>query len=177
MSIYERLESIEADITTLALDAIVNAANEPLIKGGGVDGAIRTKACPEIETELRKFARCPTGEAVITKGYRLPAKFVIHTVAPIWTLGLGAAKKETLFADCYRNCLRLADENAIGTIAFPCIGTGIFMWPPDRAAEIAFDAVVAHLKAGGKQSRVVFCCFARADKQRYDALIANLSQA
>src|SRR5690349_815533 len=105
--IRNRLSAIEADITTLALDAIVNAANEPLIKGGGVDGAIRTKAGPEIETELRKIGRCPTGEAVITKAYRLPAKFVIHTVAPIWTLGLGASKKEALFADCYRNCLKL----------------------------------------------------------------------
>lgn len=176
MSVRERLASIEADITTLALDAIVNAANEPLIMGGGVDGAIRRKAGPDIEVELQKFGRCPTGTAVITRGYRLRAKYVIHTVAPIFgSSDTRLEEKERQLADCYRSSLRLADQRGILSVAFPCIGTGIYAWPSDRAAEIALDAVTAHLEGGGKQSRVVFCCFSRADKTRYDALIAELA--
>jgi O-acetyl-ADP-ribose deacetylase (regulator of RNase III) len=174
MSLLERFESIEADITTLALDAIVNAANEPLIMGGGVDSAIRRKAGPDIEVELRKYGRCPTGTAIITRGHRLPAKFVIHTVAPVFGDGSARAEeKERLLADCYRNTLKLADERDISSIAFPCIGTGIYGWPPDRAAEIAFGAVRTHLERGGRQTRVVFCCFSGADKARYDGLIAK----
>ncbi len=174
MTFRDRVESIEADIATLALDAIVNAANEPLIMGGGVDGAIRRKAGPDIEVELQKYGRCPTGTAIITRGYRLPAKYVIHTVAPVF--GGGGARvdeKERQLADCYRNSLKLADEKGITTIAFPCIGTGIYAWPANRAAGIAFGTVKAHLERGGKQTRVVFCCFSRADKARYDALIAK----
>jgi O-acetyl-ADP-ribose deacetylase (regulator of RNase III) len=175
MSVREILETIEADISTLALDAIVNAANEPLIMGGGVDGEIRRKAGPDIEGELGKYGRCPTGTAIITRGYRLPAKHVIHTVAPVFAGGgVRMEEKERLLADCYRNSLRLADEKSIETIAFPCIGTGIYAWPPDRAAEIAFSAARTHLESGGKQTRVVFCCFSRADKERYDALIARV---
>jgi O-acetyl-ADP-ribose deacetylase (regulator of RNase III) len=174
MNLREHFESIQADITTLALDAIVNAANEPLIMGGGVDGAIRGKAGPDIEVELHKYGRCPTGTALITRGYRLPAKFVIHTVAPVFGGGGEyVEEKERQLADCYRNCLRLADERNLQTIAFPCIGTGIYAWPADRAAEIAFGAVRAHLASSGKQTRVVFCCFSPADKARYDALIAK----
>jgi O-acetyl-ADP-ribose deacetylase (regulator of RNase III) len=175
MILRGRLESIEADITTLALDAIVNAANEPLILGGGVDGAIRRKAGPNIEGELRKYGRCPTGTAIITRGYRLAAKYVIHTVAPVFTGGGAHVEdKERLLGDCYRNSLRLSDEGNIATIAFPCIGTGIYAWPADRAAEIAFGAVRTHLESGGKQTRVVFCCFSRADKARYDTLIEQV---
>lgn len=177
MSLRDRFESIEADITTLALDAIVNAANEPLIMGGGVDGAIRRKAGADIEIELQKYGRCPTGTAVITRGYRLPANFVIHTVAPIFGGGgARAEEKERQLANCYRNSLKVADQRDILSIAFPCIGTGIYAWPPDRAAEIAFGAVKAHLETGGKQTRVVFCCFSRADKARYDRLTAMLPQ-
>ena len=175
MSIRDKLESVEADITTLTLDAIVNAANEPLIMGGGVDGAIRRKAGPVIEGELQKYGRCPTGTAIITRGYRLPAKCVIHTVAPVF--GGGGARleeKERQLADCYRNSLKLADEKNIASIAFPCIGTGIYAWPADRAAEIAFRSVTSHLESGGKQTRVVFCCFSPTDKARYDALIKQL---
>jgi O-acetyl-ADP-ribose deacetylase (regulator of RNase III) len=169
----ERLESIEADISTLALDAIVNAANEPLIMGGGVDGAIRMKAGREMEDDLRRIGRCPTGTAIITGGYRLPAKYVIHTAAPVFGGVARVEEKERQLADCYRNSLRLADEKDILSIAFPCIGTGIYAWPPDRAAQIAFGAVISHLEGGGKQSRITFCCFSSADKRRYDALIAK----
>lgn len=174
MALAARLKSITADITTLALDAIVNAANEPLIMGGGVDGAIRRKAGGDMETDLRRIGRCPTGTAVITKGYRLPAKFVIHTVAPVWSSG-GATKeqKETLLASCYASALKLADENAIATIAFPCIGTGIYAWPPERAAEIAFATVLAHLDAGAAQREVIFCCFSETDRARYAAMIED----
>lgn len=170
----QRLKSITADITTLSCDAIVNAANEPLIMGGGVDGAIRRKAGGEMETDLRRIGRCLTGTAIITKGYRLPAKFVIHTVAPVWSDG-GAEieRKEELLAACYSSALKLADENGIASIAFPCIGTGIYAWPAERAAEIAFHSVLAHLGAGGTQREVIFCCFSDADRARYARMISR----
>jgi O-acetyl-ADP-ribose deacetylase (regulator of RNase III) len=175
VNLRDRLEAIEADISTLQLDAIVNAANEPLIMGGGVDGAIRRKAGPEMAGDLRRIGRCPTGQAVITPGYRLAAKHVIHTVAPVWSGG-GATReqKEALLADCYRNSLALADANEISAIAFPCIGTGIYGWPADRAAQVAIDPVVHHLNHGGTQTRVVLCCFSNADRERYAALIDAL---
>jgi O-acetyl-ADP-ribose deacetylase (regulator of RNase III) len=171
MTVKTSLESIEADITTLALDAIVNAANEPLIMGGGVDGAIRRKAGPQMERDLRRIGRCPTGTAVITNGYFLPAKFVIHTVAPIWSGEGGAAEQERLLMACYTNALELADEHTIRSIAYPCIGTGIYGWPAERAAKLAFTAVTNHIEQGGAQSRIVFCCIARTDRDRYVALI------
>jgi len=175
MSARERLEAVRADITTLALDAIVNAANEPLMRGGGVDGAIRRKAGEEMETELRRIGRCSTGSAVITRGARLPAKFVIHTVAPVFAQG-GATleRKRDLLRGCYANVLTRADEHAIASIAFPCIGTGIYGWPSDLAAEIALDAVTTHLAHCDAQTRIVFCCFADVDRARYAALIAAL---
>jgi O-acetyl-ADP-ribose deacetylase (regulator of RNase III) len=178
MSATTRIEVLEGDITTLALDAIVNAANEPLMMGGGVDGAIRRKAGREMEDEIRRIGRCATGDAVITRGHRLPARFVIHTVAPVWSGGGATAQsKQTLLAACYRNALARADENAIATIAFPCIGTGIYGWPADMAARIAFDAVVQHLDRCTLQTRIVFCCFSRQDFDRYTALIASPRQA
>lgn len=174
MNLANRLEAIEADITTLGLDAIVNAANEPLIMGGGVDGAIRRKAGHEMEEEIRRIGRCATGNAVITSGHRLPARFVIHTVAPVWGGG-GATpeQKQALLASCYRNALVRADENAIASIAFPCIGTGIYGWPQDLSARIAFETVVQHLRVCDVQTRIVFCCFSHADFQCYSALIAT----
>jgi O-acetyl-ADP-ribose deacetylase (regulator of RNase III) len=175
MDIRSRLDAIEADITTLALDAIVNAANEPLIMGGGVDGAIRRKAGPGMEDEIRKIGHCPTGSAIITKGHRLPAKHVIHTVAPVFGDGGGQEGKEQLLAACYRNSLLCADEHGIATIAFPCIGTGIYGWPADTAAGIAFRTVVEHLAACERQSRVVFCCFSSTDRDRYARLMAALA--
>ena len=167
-----RLSAVQADISGLAVEAIVNAANEPLIMGGGVDGAIRRKAGPEMETEIRRIGRCPTGEAVITRGYSLPAKFVIHTVAPIWT---GDAVRRDidnrLLANCYRNSLALARTNGIAEIAFPCLGTGIYDWPADLAAQTAFRAARDSVQEHGGISRVIFCCFSLTDLDRYNALI------
>ena len=173
MSVKDRVEAIEADITTLELDAIVNAANEALIRGGGVDGAIRRKAGHEMEEELRQIGRCPTGKAVITRGARLPVKFVIHTVAPVFGRSGKTAKHEAdLLAACYANSLALADEYSIRSLAFPCIGTGVYGWPAETAAEIAFRAVAEHLKGCEMQQRIVFCCFNATDHERYARLIA-----
>ena len=174
MAIADRIEAIEADITTLGLDAIVNAANSALMPGGGVDGAIRKKAGPELNAELARIGFCAEGDALITSGYRLPAAYVIHTVAPIWAGNAKRAGHEETLARCYANALRLADENNIRTIAFPAIGTGAYRWPADVAAKIAFDTVVAHLRQSDVQSTVTFCCFARADRERYADLIAAL---
>lgn len=177
MNMRDRLDAIEADITTLALDAIVNAANEPLIMGGGVDGAIRRKAGRGIEDEIRKIGRCPTGEAVITKGHLLSARYVIHTVAPVFHGGGATAeRKQELLASCYRNALKRADEHAVATIAFPCIGTGIYGWPSDLACGIAIDAVVGHLRNSATQTCVTFCCFAAGDRELYAAKLAALAR-
>lgn len=167
----DRLQSICADITTLKVGAIVNAANEPLLPGGGVDGAIRDVGGAKLDEHLAQIGRCPTGSAVITPGYRLPAKFVIHTVAPIWRGG--DAKEEQLLSSCYSSALKLADENNIRSIAFPAIGTGAYGWPAKRASELAFDAVTKHLARGGKQDRIIFCCFSAEDCERYEALITS----
>jgi O-acetyl-ADP-ribose deacetylase (regulator of RNase III) len=173
MANASRIEAIEADITTLAMDAIVNAANKALMPGGGVDGAIRRKAGREIDEDLYAIGHCNEGEAVITRGYRLPATHVIHTVAPIWA---GAEDQNSVLARCYESALRLADIHQLRSIAFPSIGTGAYGWPAELAAGIAFGAVSAHLKTCALQTRIVFCCFSRADRERYAALIAGWEQ-
>ena len=175
MTVRDRLEAVEADITTLAVDAIVNAANTGLIPGGGVDGAIRRAAGPELTKATARIVRCPTGGAVITGGYDLPARHVIHTAAPIWTPGDREDVQTSLLGSCYTSVLRLADQHRIHTIAFPAIGTGIYGWPAELAAKIAFDAVVSHLRANKKQTRVIFCCFNDEDRARYQALIDALT--
>jgi O-acetyl-ADP-ribose deacetylase (regulator of RNase III) len=171
-TLRDRLEAIEADITTLAVDAIVNAANSALLPGGGVDGAIRRKAGQEIDEDLYLIGHCDPGSAVITNGYRLPASRVIHTVAPIWA---GREDQKGVLARCYDSALQLADAHQIGSIAFPAIGTGAYGWPQDMAAKLAFESVVAHLQNCEIQTRIIFCCFARSDRERYAALIASLS--
>lgn len=175
MRIQDRLEAVRADITTLSVDAVVNAANTGLIPGGGVDGAIRRAAGPELTKETARIVRCPTGGAVMTGGYDLPAGHVIHTAAPIWEAGYRDDVQAALLGSCYTSVLRLADKHRIHTIAFPAIGTGIYGWPPERAANIAFGAVVRHLATGGKQTKVIFCCFNDADRARYQALIDALT--
>ena len=174
MSVKDRIEAIRADITTLDVDAIVNAANTGLHPGGGVDGAIRRAAGPKLTEETAKIGRCPTGEAVITGGYNLPARHVIHTAAPVWSAGYDEDRQERQLSACYTNALKLADSHGIETIAFPAIGTGIYGWPAERAAKLAFDAMTRHLSTGGKQRRVIFCCFSDADRARYRQLIDNL---
>ena len=166
----ECLEAIQADITTLAVDAIVNAANAPLRPGGGVDGAIRRAGGPELNDDLSRIGYCAPGNAVFTFGYRLPASYVIHTVAPIWRGG--DVEEERLLSSCYSSALKLADENDIVSIAFPAIGTGAYGWPAKRASELAFEAVTSHLVRGGKQ-HVTFCCFSAEDQERYAKLIAT----
>lgn len=164
-----RLDAIEADISTLDIEAIVNAANEPLVMGGGVDGAIRRKAGAEMEAALRQIGWCATGEAVLTKGYCVPARFVVHTVAPIWEDDPDDVR---LLSACYRNALAVARAHGISEIAFPCLGTGAFGWPPDLAAETAFAVVTRELNETGGISCVVFCCYAAADRCRYERLIS-----
>ncbi|MBV9572139.1 MAG: macro domain-containing protein [Alphaproteobacteria bacterium] len=167
----DRLEAVQADITTLAVDAIVNAANAQLVPGAGVDGAIRQAGGAQLNAELARIGYCAPGSAVLTPGYSLPARFVIHTVAPIWRGG--DAEEERLLASCYTTALNLADQNGIVSIAFPAIGTGAYGWPARRASELAFDAVAKHFARGGRQ-HVIFCCFSAEDRERYAELISAL---
>lgn len=174
MSVKSRLEAIRADITTLDVDAIVNAANNGLFPGGGVDGAIRRAAGPELTARTAEIGHCETGASVITKGYRLPARFVIHTVAPIWEDTHDRGRHDDLLASCYASALTLADERHLHAIAFPAIGTGIYSWPAERAAKIAFRTVVEHLRKHRTLKRVIFCCFNDADRARYQTMIDGL---
>lgn len=152
-----RIEVWQGDITTLALDAIVNAANSSLLGGGGVDGAIHRAAGPELLAECRLLGGCPTGEARITPGYRLPARHVIHTVGPVWRGG--SAGEAELLAACYRNSLALAVSNAIASIAFPAISCGVYGYPIEEATAIALRETRAFLQSNDSVQRVVFACF------------------
>jgi O-acetyl-ADP-ribose deacetylase (regulator of RNase III) len=175
MKLRDTFEAIEADITTLPVDAIVNAANSALHPGGGVDGAIRRRGGPELDEDLARIGGCQPGSSVITPGYGLPAKWVIHTVAPIWAGPSQSATQEPLFAACYDSVLALADQNEIRTIAFPAIGTGAYRWPADLAAKLAFRRVCTHLRACDLHTLVTFCCFSRAERDRYADLISGLA--
>lgn len=159
---------VAADITTLAVDAIVNAANASLLGGGGVDGAIHRAAGPELLAACRLLRGCDAGEAKITPGFRLPAKFVIHTVGPVWQGG--HAGEAALLAACYRNSLALAERHEAASIAFPAISTGVYGYPKDAAARIAVETVRAFDATSVRE--VVFCCFSEADRERYEALLA-----
>jgi O-acetyl-ADP-ribose deacetylase (regulator of RNase III) len=168
-----RLEICVADITTLKVDAIVNAANRSLLGGGGVDGAIHRAAGPELLVECRALGGCATGAAKITRGHRLPASHVIHAVGPVWNGG-GEGEAE-LLASCYRTALDLTAAHRLASIAFPAISTGIYRFPPDHAARIAVGTVAAELAAPSRSiSRVVFCCFAQAAADHHSAAFADL---
>ena len=168
-----RLEVVVADITTLAVDAIVNAANTSLLGGGGVDGAIHRVAGPELLAECRTLHGCETGSAKITRGYRLPAKHVIHAVGPVWDGG--AYDEEQLLASCYRTALALGAEHGLASIAFPAISTGVYDFPADLAARIAIGTTVSELSADPRSfERVVFCCFAQHAADRHVEALAEL---
>jgi O-acetyl-ADP-ribose deacetylase len=169
-----RLDVCVADITTLVLDAIVNAANSALSGGGGVDGAIHRAAGPELLAECRTLGRCATGSAKITRGYRLPAKYVIHAVGPVWNGG-GSGEDE-LLASCYRTALDLTAAHGLTSVAFPAISTGIYRFPPDRAARIAVGTVAAELAARprGGVTHVVLCCFSPAAADHHVAALGDL---
>jgi O-acetyl-ADP-ribose deacetylase (regulator of RNase III) len=152
-----QIEVIQADITTLKVDAIVNAANEAMLGGGGVDGAIHRAAGPQLLEECKTVGGCPTGHARMTGGYNLPAKHIIHTVGPVWRGGNNGEDEQ--LADCYRHTLSLALRNHIRTIAFPAISTGVYGFPVDRAAAIAANEVDVFLQTYPDFDRVIFCCF------------------
>lgn len=162
------LELIQGDITKVAVDAIVNAANNSLSDGSGVNGAIQRAAGPELLEECRKIGGCPTGEARITGAYRLPARHVIHTVGPVWS---GARDDDPALAGCYRNSLRLAAEHDCRSIAFPSIGTGVYGFPFERACRIALATVKAEVERLPAIERVVFVCFGQDDYERFRAIM------
>jgi len=160
-----KIELIQGDITKLEVDAIVNAANKSLLGGGGVDGAIHRAAGPELLEECKTLNGCDTGQAKITKGYNLPAKYVIHTVGPVWSGG--KYNEDDLLTNCYRNSLKMASKHGLSTIAFPNISTGVYHFPKERAADIAISTVSDYLRENESFEKVYFVCFDNENYQIY----------
>jgi O-acetyl-ADP-ribose deacetylase (regulator of RNase III) len=172
-SVTHRIEVVQGDITQLQVVAIVNAANSSLLGGGGVDGAIHRAAGPRLLDECRKLGGCRTGDAKITKGYDLPAKFVIHTVGPVWSGG--GQDEDDLLRSCYERSLRLAVENGVRSIAFPAISTGVYRFPLERATRIAVNTVAEFLRGEPSIDRVVFATFGDGAYQTYEEAVADLA--
>ena len=166
------VELVQADITTLAVDAIVNAVNASLVGGGGVDGAIHRAGGPRIMEECRRIGRCPTGSAILTSAGALPARFVIHAVAPRYT---GRPRDAELLASAYRASLSIAQENELKTIAFPSLGTGAYGYPVEQASAIALSTVASHLDSTGTLERVIFALFSSHDLAAYEASLEELT--
>jgi len=171
--VISRIAVVEGDITRQAVDAIVNAANTTLLGGGGVDGAIHRAAGPELLEECRTLGGCPTGQAKITKGYRLLAKWVIHTVGPVWQGG--SHGEAELLASCYRSCFALVEQNAIRSVAFPSISTGAYRFPMERAAGIAAKESVAFLQRNKTVEKVLLVCFGEAARAAYTRALEQIT--
>jgi len=170
---HTQLDVTVADITTLDVDAIVNAANRSLLGGGGVDGAIHRAAGPELLAECKTLNGCETGSAKITRGYRLKARYVIHAVGPVWHGG--SHDEDALLAGCYRTALDLAADHKLTSIAFPAISTGVYHFPPDRAARVAVGTVASEIAAHPRgMKRVIFCCFSAESAEHHKAAFAEL---
>ncbi|MBF2067243.1 MAG: O-acetyl-ADP-ribose deacetylase [Calothrix sp. C42_A2020_038] len=163
------MEIILGDITKLKVDAIVNAANTSLLGGSGVDGAIHRAAGSELVDECRSLAGCKVGDAKLTKGYRLPARFIIHTVGPVWRGG--SHGEQELLAQCYRKCMQIAADKEFDTLAFPCISTGIYRYPKDIAAKLAVKICSEQLQKNGRPQRVIFCCYDQENYEIYEKIL------